>query len=146
MRRLLYLVPVFLLLTSCIKTKDANPTPFNVPDGNFSGKFLTLHKNTTTGKYDTTKTANLQLYISTSSGYKVTGDTATVHAGSYGDFAMDPNYIQFLDKTVAAGTGVVPNKVHLNGVYQYYFDGSTVFQLQQAYLDTLVYQYDFRKQ
>ena len=144
MRRLIYIIPAFLLLTGCLKSKDTTPTPFNVPNGNYTGRFWALHKNAT-GKYDTTKKANLQLYISTSSGYKVTGDTATVHAGSYGDFAMDPNYIQFVDKTLA-NTGVVPNKVHLSGIYQYYYDGSLVFQLQQAYADTLVYQYDLKKQ
>jgi len=128
-----------------MKTNESTPTPFNVPNGNYSGRFWALHKNTTTGHYDTTKKANLLLYISTASGYKVTGDTATAHAGSFGDFAMDPNYIQFVDKTLT-NTGVVANKVHLNGVYQYYYDGSNVFQLQQAYSDTLVYQYDLRKQ
>ncbi|WCT13996.1 hypothetical protein [Mucilaginibacter jinjuensis] len=124
-----------------MKNNDTTPTP--VPTGTFSGEFRVVHLNPLTQKLDTTKRSNLTLTISQSTGYKVTGDTVLYHAGSYGDFALNGTYIQFIDKTVPANaTGTLP-KIHLAGTYQYIYDG-TNFQFQAA-SDTLAYQYILKK-
>jgi hypothetical protein len=142
MRKLIYLLPfVVMAFGSCMKSGDSTPIP--VPSGTFSGEFRVIHLNQLTQVKDTSKRSNLVLTISQATGFKVTGDTLLYHAGSYGDFALNGSYIQFIDKTVPANaTGPLP-KIHLSGTYQYLYDG-TNFQLQVA-SDTLAYQYILKK-
>lgn len=141
--KLLYsLFSIALLASGCIGSKNT-PTPTNYPSGTFTGQFRLIRNNLNTGKHDTS-TANIQLTMNTTTGYQVTGDTSTLHAGSHGAYAINSNYVQFQDVTLPK-TGT-PAKTHLNGNYQYYYDGSSVFQMLTASsLDTVVLEYDLKK-
>lgn len=142
MRKLLYLLPFAIMaLSSCMKSNDTTPVP--VPTGTFVGEFRVVHLNPLTQKLDTTKRSNLTLAISQAAGYKVTGDTVLYHAGSYGDFALNASYIQFIDKTIPANSTTPLTKIHLSGTYQYVYDGTNL-QFQVA-SDTLAYQYILKK-
>ncbi len=139
--KLLYILPFVIALGSCVK--KSTPTPVLTPTGTFTGTFTRLHQNPKTSKIDTLK-ANLQLALTSNNNFVITGDTSTVHAGSYGTYGFSSiysNLIQFIDKT--APTTGISVKSHLNGVYQYYYDGS-VFQLS-ASNDTLAYLYNLKK-
>jgi len=141
--KLLYLFPFLLALTSgCFGSKNSTPIPS--PDGTFSGQFRLIQKHSKTGISDTA-TANIQLVLDLTTGYKVTGDTSTLHAGSYGDYGVNSIYntITFVDKTYPK-TGI-PTKTHLNGQYQYYYDGSTFQMVAFGALDTLILQYNLKK-
>jgi hypothetical protein len=130
---------LFLLGAGCGKIDTKVPNSILVPSGNFTGVFRRVHvKN---GKYDTLK-ASLMLNMSVNSGFKITGDTATVHAGSYGSYAISSDYtsVQFLDLT-SATKGPAP-KVHLNGTYNYLYNGTRLQIVANSALDTLSYQYD----
>ena len=128
---------------SCVSNKNNTPTP--TPEGNFSGTFKVVHTSRLTGKRDTLS-ANLLLAMSLAKGYQVTGDTSTVHAGSYGDFSTNVSsaggYIQFADLTYS--TAHPGTKYHLNGIYKYQYDG-TNFQVLYNNADTLSFQYNFKK-
>jgi hypothetical protein len=142
-RKLFYLLPLSLLfLAGCFGNKNSAPTPTLLPSGTFTGQFRRIHKTFRTGVTDTQK-ANIQLIMETATGFAVTGDTSTVQAGSKGSYYVGlNNYIQFVDNTFPP-TGT-PTKTHLNGLYQYYYDGS-VFQMLATSLDTLSLQYDLKK-
>lgn len=138
----IFFLPFLLMLAaSCAKHNDTGSN-FLVPSGSFAGQFARLRYNKTTGRYDTIK-ANIVLSMDLKTGYKVTGDTSTVHAGSYGDFAIGPYSIQFADKTLSASS--VPTKVHLYGVYEYGYDGTNL-QIDATYADTLGFFYNLKKQ
>jgi hypothetical protein len=142
--KLLYLIAAAaLLMVGCFKSPSsiANPTT-NVVSGTFTGQFRLLHRSNDKVPFDTTK-CNITLTLNSSTGaYTVTGDTTTVHAGSYGNYGVSAPYIQFVDATYPkSGT---PTKTHLNGIYQYYYDG-TVFQMLAYSIDTLSLQYDLKK-
>lgn len=141
--KLLYLfLPVIVLASSCVGNK-ATPTPVNYPAGTFSGQFSLIRTNAQTGVHDTSK-ATIQLTMNSNYSYTVTGDTATVHAGSHGTYAINATYVDFTDVTYPK-TGIPP-KTHLNGDYEYYYDGSSVLQMLAASpLDTIVLQYDLKK-
>ncbi|RKR82613.1 hypothetical protein BDD43_2798 [Mucilaginibacter gracilis] len=134
---------IFLLcaLTAAIYgcSKQYNNTQVPVPTGTFTGKFTRLHQKTAGHGFDTT-TANITLYTSNARLFKVSGDTSTLHAGSHGRFALNTVYIQFADST---STAAPQAKIHLNGLYQYYYDGA-IFQIA-ARNDTLSYIYDLKK-
>jgi len=119
-RKLPYLFIIPLLAIAACEPKN-NTTVVPLPAGNFSGQFIIIHLNSKTGLRDTA-IANINLSLSTATGYKVTGDTTKIQAGSYGDYAENSQYITFADKTVAATP--TNNKYHLNGTYQYVYDGS----------------------
>lgn len=144
MKFFILLTFVFIVfVSSCVSNKASSPAP--VPEGSFSGIFRAVHTSRLTAKRDTIS-ANLLLAISLAKGFQVTGDTSTVHAGSYGDFSTNVSsgagYIQFVDLTYSSahpGT-----KRHLNGVYKYQYDGTT-FQLLYNSADTLSLQYNFKK-
>jgi hypothetical protein len=140
--KLLYsLFAIVILASGCMGTKN-NPTPANYPSGTFAGQFRLIHTNSLTGKHDTSS-ANIQLTMSTATGYQVTGDTSKLHAGSKGAYAINAGYINFQDATL---TKSIPTKTHLNGTYEYYYDGSSVFQMiPAAEVDTLALQYDLKK-
>jgi hypothetical protein len=139
--RLLYaLLFIIVLVSGCFNDKSALPAP--TPSGTFTGQFRRVHITQKTGLRDTLK-ANIQVDLNSTTGYKVTGDTSTVHAGSYGTYSVNSSYIQFNDATLSPT--IQPAKVHLAGIYQYYFDG-TVFQMvYNTPLDTVSLQYDLKK-
>ncbi|TWI95928.1 hypothetical protein JN11_04203 [Mucilaginibacter frigoritolerans] len=138
----LFTVTILALASGCISNKNT-PTPTNYPTGTFTGQFRLIRNNLTTGVHDTSS-ANIQLVLNATTGYSVTGDTSTLQAGSHGAYAINSNYIDFQDATYPK-TGT-PTKTHLNGIYQYYYDGSSVFQMLTASpLDTLVLEYDLKK-
>jgi len=141
--KLFYFLPVvaiILFVSACSKVNDAQPT-VTLPTGNFTGQFLKIRLNPATSKYDTSRAA-LQLSLSQSTGFVVTGDTTTLHAGSHGSYAANAYYMQFVDQTynsVNPGT-----KYHLQGVYNYAYNG-TQLVVYINYADTLSLQYNFTK-
>lgn len=143
--RLLYLLPLCAVFTTgCLHGNKNNDNVNPIPDGNFTGQFRRLHTHAD-HTVDTLK-ANITLSLVNSSGtYKVTGDTATVHAGSYGSYGGNSATmaITFYDKTYSSSAPVT--KSHLTGTYTYAYDG-TVFQLKAfGPLDTLAFLYDLKK-
>jgi hypothetical protein len=137
----LYLL-LFVVVTAmgCFP-KNTAPVPVT-PEGNFTGQFTQVHLSKS-GKYDTLK-ANLNISLMRPTSYKVTGDTLKIHAGSYGAYGISGSYyIQFADYTFP--TNGWPTKVHLAGVYEYYYDGTTFQLLYKFPTDTLSYQYNFTK-
>ena len=139
--KLLFLSAILLLIIESGCLKHTDPVTPLIPSGTFSGKFTMLHRKTDNVPYDTVK-ANLVITLQTPAyTYAVTGDTSK-HAGSYGTFGINSNYIKFTDKTYPA-TGI-PAKMHLAGVYGYIYDGS-VFQIYAASSDTLGVLYDLKK-
>jgi hypothetical protein len=138
-KRLIFLVTMSAILsTGCFKAKN-DTVPLPVPQGNFSGQFSYIHKRPgSVVKYDTSK-AQLVLTLANNR-FKITGDTATLHAGSRGLFGMDAYYMQFADSTVYQS----PTKFHLHGVYQYLYDG-TALQIGASSGDSLSVFYDLRK-
>jgi hypothetical protein len=143
MKRLIILFLPFIIMfgAGCIKHNE-DAVPFVAPTGNFAGQFMKIHYDLKTRKYDTVK-ANLVLAMDIKTGYKVTGDTATVHAGSFGDFSMDNLYVQFADRTYSST--VSSSKIHLSGTYQYAYDG-TNFRIEAVVGDTVDLFYDLKKQ
>jgi hypothetical protein len=83
--------------------------------------------------------------METATGFKVTGDTTTIHAGSYGNYVVTTgtSQIQFEDKTWPL-TGT-PAKIHLDGIYSYTYDGATLQMAAYDPADTLEYYYKFTK-
>ncbi|MDB5029614.1 hypothetical protein [Mucilaginibacter sp.] len=144
-KKLVYLLPLLMALAvSCVKqahdpSNDISNYPY--PLGTFSGKFTRIHKNIKTLKLDTA-TAAIQLVLSTATGYAVTGDTATVHAGSYGSFSENAFNIVFNDSTYPLMG--FPKKTHLAGVYAYSMSGLN-FTITATDGDSLAYKYDLTK-
>jgi hypothetical protein len=144
---LIYLLPTALIwLSGCVKTQHDPDTYFinkGYPLGTFSGNFLRIHKNHYTYKYDTLK-AYLKLTLSTNTGYAITGDTTTLHAGSYGSFSEDFANMVFDDITNPPLS--TPKKVHLSGFYTYNYDGATLKMMPGGIQpDTLKYLYVLKK-
>jgi hypothetical protein len=142
-KNLLYTLLIFLALASgCAKETVDSSTTVPVPSGTFTGQFRLLHRSTDKVPFDTTS-ANIVLTLTTPAyTYTVTGDTSTLHAGSYGGYSLNSTEILFTDKTYP--TSGVPKKTHLNGLYLYYYDGST-FQMLAYSSDTLSLEYDLKK-
>lgn len=136
-----FLLPAIMVVASgCYKSNNNyQSTPIPVPTGIFTGQFRSVHRSFNPLKYDTLK-AQIVLTTTSAGHFKVTGDTATLHAGSHGLFALDYYYIQFRDSTATVAKQA---KIHLNGLYQYFYDGTT-FQFA-ASNDTLSYQYDLKR-
>jgi len=132
----LLLLSLAIVAGGCVNKTASIPIP--VPTGTFSGQFTSLHKKSS-GVVDTLR-ANVQLTTTTAGLFRVSGDTSTVHAGSHGSFQLNSTYIQFQDSTATANNTA---KIHLNGLYQYSYDG-TAFQII-AYNDTLYYQYNLKR-
>jgi hypothetical protein len=144
MKKTLFYLPLMVLTFGCApKMKDA--IQGIAPEGTFTGQFKLYHLNEKTGVVDTpVKANNLVLNMEAATGFKVTGDT-TLHAGSYGGFVVSEstNQVQFNDKTFPT-TGT-PAKVHLAGIYQYQFDGTSLVMITYGALDTLEYYYKMTK-
>ena len=139
-RNLIYFLPLLMLLAAgCFGNKNQAPAP-SVPIGTFKGQFFGIHTSIK-NNLDTLK-ANLQLVLSPGAAFAVTGDTSTVHAGSYGNFGItsnSTNYINFVDKTFPISGNA--SKIHLSGTYQYYYDGTTFQMVGTSVMDTLILEY-----
>jgi hypothetical protein len=80
--------------------------------------------------------------MQSSSKFQVTGDTTTLHAGSYGNFVIATNSsIQFYDLTYPGTT----TKIHLSGIYQYNYDGNVLRLTGGNPAGTETYKYILRK-
>jgi hypothetical protein len=142
MKRLIYILPFLLMLAGgCLK--DGGNYYYNSPDaaplGTFSGEFRLLHRKADQS-IDTLR-ANIKVIIEPG-GYRVLGDTSTIHAGSRGLYGFTGNGMKFADSTLAK-TGT-PVKTHLDGEYLYIYNGS-IFQMVRTSGDTLSLQYDLKK-
>jgi hypothetical protein len=140
---LLTLLPV--VTTGCVKSnKDPafDPNNLGYPLGTFTGEFARIHKNRMTYKYDTTK-ATLKLVLSTNTGFAVSGDTTTAHAGSYGSFSEDFVNMSFDDVTYPVKYS--PKKTHLSGFYTYTYDGILLKISSGGTTDTLRCVYTLKK-
>lgn len=132
----MYIIPfAVLLIAGCVKSTDNTPT-FLIPSGTFTGQFLRVSRVGISDTLDTIK-ANIQLTLNTTTGFKLTGDT-TLHAASFGGYALNQYYIQFNDQSQPSA------KYHLNGVYDYSYNG-TQFNVYNDFGDTLSYQYILKK-
>jgi hypothetical protein len=136
---LIYLLPLLLLAAGCHKPSNNPDSTSLYPLGTFTGQFMRIHKKPAMG-YDTTK-ANLQLVLSTVTGYAITGDTS-VHAPSYGSFSETATYMLFNDVTYTAMGK--QKKTHLAGEYIYAFDGLKL-KISAPNGDSLVYKYELTK-
>jgi hypothetical protein len=135
------LISLGVLTTGCLKQNN-DTTPVVQPQGKFSGTFYRIHKAPTVAKFDTIK-LSMQIEL-LSNTFKITGDT-TKHAGSFGNFDYNQSQIQWIDATVPAGSSTVKlPKYHLNGIYNYSYNGTAL--KFEAYNDTLKYFYDLKKQ
>jgi hypothetical protein len=144
--KLLYLLPLSLALFASCGPGVSNPAPVNVPEGTFTGSFALLHTNTKTGLNDTShQVTGIILSMQAATGFKITGDTTTYQAGSYGGFLVNEPTLQvvFYDKTFPA-TGT-PAKIHLDGTYNYTYDGTNLEMGAWGAQDTLEYLYKFTK-
>lgn len=136
------LLPV--LLTGCAKTyndPETDPSKMGYPLGTFSGKFMRIHRNPMSLKYDTTD-AMLKLVLSTNTGFAVSGDTSK-HAGSYGSFSED--YANMIFSDITSPTNYTAKKTHLSGYYTYTYDGSYLVIVNGVKSDTLSCIYHFTK-
>lgn len=144
-RNILYLfIMAGVCLYGCTAKNDVLPnTPIPV-SGTYSGQFKLYHVNPTTNAVRI-DSANLSLVMETATGYKVAGDTSTLHAGSFGSYGVNSftSEIIFVDKTFP--TSGTPTKVHLSGNYAYEYDGSTLKLAAYGPLDTLQYIYKFTR-
>lgn len=144
---LIFLLPaVMLYLTGCIKTQrdpDQYLADKGYPLGTFTGNCLKLRKKAYDYSYDTIK-VNLTLTLSTNTGYRLTGDTTSWHAGSYGSFSEDFASIVFDDLSLPASA--TTKRTHLSGLYSYDYEGSTLIIKPAApQSDTLKFIYNFKK-
>jgi hypothetical protein len=133
-----------MYLCGCAPKNDVLPnTPVPV-SGRYTGQFKLYHVNPKTNvvRIDST---NLNLSMETATGYKVTGDTTTLHAGSYGSYEVSSSASEILFSDVTFPPGGTPAKVHLSGVYAYEYDGTTLQLITYGPQDTLQYFYKFTR-
>ncbi|PTQ95051.1 hypothetical protein C8P68_106266 [Mucilaginibacter yixingensis] len=147
MKRILFLLPfLIMLVSSCMKSANVDPTPLPNLTGNWSGYFYKLRINAAKTGMDTANKVALSLSLNSTTGYTISGDTATVHGGSFGGYQYDYSTFLFGDKSY--NVSLPQTKVHLDGYYDYLYTAAQN-RLQISYEfanDTLVYYYDFRKQ
>lgn len=144
--KFIYLLFLPLILAiSCSKSyynPDTDPNNKGYPLGNFTGNFVSIHKRYKPTRYDTT-TAALNLTLSTNTGFTVNGDTAIIHAGSYGSFSEDFVNMAFYDITYPVIYKA--KKAHLSGYYTYIYDGVDLKITSGMQSDTLTNFYYFKK-
>ena len=142
------IVCLLIITAACLygcagKTNILPSTPVPV-SGTFSGQFKLYHVSAANNiiRVDST---NLSLNMETATGYKVTGDTSTLHAGSYGSYQVNvfATQILFADKTFPPGS--TSAKVHLTGSYNYQYDGATLQLVTYGPHDTLQYFYNLKR-
>ncbi|MES2266219.1 MAG: hypothetical protein V4520_05645 [Bacteroidota bacterium] len=139
MKKLIYFLPALLILAAgCFNNNNSTPIPN--PEGTFTGEFRLVRRLPNVTKLDTAK-ANIQLVITPGVGFKVLGDTSTVHAGSKGHYGIAGNGIRFVDSTYKAGNYT---KRHLQGDYLFVYNGTNL-QMVLNSADTLSLQYDLKK-
>ena len=131
------LIISLVVLAGCAKKEEA---PVIIPEGKFAGQFTRLHYSIATNKLDTLK-ANLVITFSKTTGFAVLSDTSIVHAGSKGGYVVDPYFLQFSDTTIPPGPVPTTGKIHLAGIYDYYYNGNDILKFGRAN-DTLSYSYD----
>ena len=135
MKKLIYLLPLLMLIAGCVKTDiGQQPTPL-VPYGTFTGKFTRTHTDQATSALTTT-TANIKL-VMTEDGFTLTSTAVAVHANGSGDFLGDELNIQFSD--VASPT-IPDGKTYLHGFYTYLYDGNTLKLSKQSGDDAYLYE------
>jgi len=145
MKRSIFYLAILLgaFLSGCGTNNNVLP-PAPAPSGTFTGEFTLYHINpvTNTVRGDS---VTLDLSLETASGFKITGDTTTLHAGSYGSYVGNSgtSQIVFEDKTFPP-TGT-PIKAHLNGLYDYRYSGTTLELRAYGPQDTLEYFYKFKR-
>lgn len=149
MKAIKYIIPLLMgaiFTAGCLKSNQGPAA--TLPTGNFSGEFRRITKSSKQTKPDTAR-ANIKLFLDINTGFAVTGDTTTLHAGSKGDYAIGPTNIAFADRTMpttvtTTPSNVPPQKVRLNGQYIYLYNGD-VFQILKVVGDTVRYEYDLKK-
>ncbi len=138
---ILYLFFSLLIITTgCIKSAS-NPPPPPIPSGTFTGQFKLYHRHTDKVPYDSLKANIIVTFKTPDYTYAVTGDTSTLHAGSYGTYGVSVPYMIFNDKTYNPNSYT---KTHLSGAYLYNYDGITLI-LQATSVDTLILGYVLKK-
>ncbi|MDB5031519.1 hypothetical protein [Mucilaginibacter sp.] len=140
--RLFYLfLPAVILATGCIKSASTPPPP-PIPSGTFSGQFKLYQRHTDRVPYDSLIT-NITVTLKTPDyTYAVTGDTITLHAGSYGTYGISGPYMIFNDKTSSPTPPYT--KSHLSGGYLYNYNGTNLL-LYASSSDTLILGYSLKK-
>ena len=141
--KLLYLFPLLAILAEgCFKT-NTNPVPaLPIPSGTFAGQFKLYHRHTDKVPYDSTMANITVKLVASGYTYSVTGDTTTLHAGSYGTYGISAPYMIFNDKTFSASAPIT--KTHLSGYYLYNYDGTNLL-LYASSSDTLILGYALKK-
>ena len=136
------LLLLFVVFASGCTVNQGAPAP-SLPTGVFYGVFTRKHINSN-GVIDSAK-ANVQLQLETATGFRVTGDTATLQAGSYGSYSLtsQSGILQFNDKTYPlTGTSL---KVHLSGIYEFVYTGTGLQLLGYGARDTLSFYYNLTR-
>jgi hypothetical protein len=132
---------VTFLVTGCLKTQPA-ATPVPAPSGTFTGEFKLLHRHSDKVPFDSTKATITVNLLTPAFSYAVTGDTSTLHAGSFGTFGISGPYLLFNDKTYSAAAPI--SKTHLSGYYLYNYDGTNLI-MYASHSDTLILGYNLKK-
>ena len=140
--KLLYLLLALIILgTACVKSVPV--TPVQIPARRVYRAIQIVIQRKTGSNRDRYACSSKYLTVSLNDltkAYTLTGDTS-MHAASFGTYATAAPYILFTDKTYPT-TGT-PTKTHLNGTYEYYYDGTT-FQMLSG-TDTTNFQYDLKR-
>ena len=141
--KLLYLLLLLVILAvGCAKTHNDGLPASAIPSGTFAGQFKFYHRHTNQVPYDSLM-ANISVKLSSSDyTFTVTGDTATLHAGSYGTWGINSPYMIFNDKTYSSTAPIT--KTHLSGYYLYNYDGTNLI-LYASSSDTLILGYTLKK-
>jgi hypothetical protein len=140
--KILYLFLFLIIIAAgCVKSASNTPPP-PVPSGTFNGQFKLYHRHTDKVPYDSLITNITITFKTPDFTYAVTGDTTTLHAGSYGTYGVSVPYMIFNDKTYNPTAPYT--KTHLSGTYLYNYDGTTLI-LQASSVDTLILGYVLKK-
>jgi hypothetical protein len=144
MKRLQNILFPLLLLMAAGCSKNAVTTVDNsssaVPNGNFLGPFTLIHKNSSTGKSDTSSALITVAFNISTASYSVAGDTSKIQAPSYGTYTADGTIITFADATVTKRTSANAPKKHLTGGFLYTYDGTKLHIYGSS--DTLSFNYN----
>jgi hypothetical protein len=140
-KKLNLLFPLLLLVaSSCTKnTNYVNTDTSTIPQGNFLGTFSLIHKNSVSGKLDTSRAIITIAFSLSTISYSVAGDTSKIQAPSHGTYTADGTYITFIDATYKKNLPNLPKK-HLNGAFLYTYTDSKNLHIYGS-SDTLSYNY-----